>query len=531
MINSTINPSAEMVNGKVELYLGSTLLEVCTCDDVLQDFTVERVEENSKFFGFGVCQKTNINLIDIDRVTNITTENSFKNYFGVDGEFISPYPTFYVTEVNRDENTNSISVTAYDILYSASGRTVADLELPEGFTARQMAEAIASTIGASGVLVEGVGAAETCFELSNANFDGTENLRAALNAIAEITQTIYYINNQEQLVFKRLSISGEPVVTITADEYYMLDSKTNRRLSAITHATELGNNVEASLPESGTTQYIRNNPFWELEEDIATLVESALAVAGGLTINQFSMNWGGNFLLEIGDRIAIETEDGVVYSYILNDVVRFLGYVDEDTQWLYEDNDNETAANPSTIGEAIKQTSAKVDKVNKEITLVVTETESNRSDITQLQLTTTNINAYVERVEQIAEEGLDSASADIETLKTRVDATLTADEVNLAFQKERERGADKVITATGFTFNDEGLTVSKNNSDISTQITEDGMSITRGEEGEVLTVNNQGVHAENLKATTYLIINETSRFEDWTNENGEVRTACFWIGG
>jgi hypothetical protein len=43
----------------------------------------------------------------------------------------------------------------------------------------------------------------------------------------------------------------------------------------------------------------------------------------------------------------------------------------------------------------------------------------------------------------------------------------------------------------------------------------------------VLTANNVGVDAVNLHATTYLIIGNNSRFEDY----GSNRTGCFWIGG
>ena len=526
MIQSTINPYAEVVTGKVELYNGSTLSKVCTCEDVLMDYTVERVEENGKFFGFGVCQKTNINLIDIDRVIDISTANSFKNYFGVDGEYLTPYPVFYVTEVNRDENSNTISVTAYDILYKAAKYTVADLALLDSYTVREVAEGIASLIGATGMVVEGVGATETCFNLSGANFDGTENLRSVLNAIAEVTQTIYFINNQEQLVFKRLSVSGEPVGTVTRDNYYILDSKTNRRLSAITHATELGDNVTASLEVSGSTQYIRNNPFWELREDIGTLVDNALAVVGGMTINQFSMNWSGNFLLEIGDKIAIELEDGSeVHSYILNDVVRFLGYVDEDTQWTYEDNESETASNPSSLGEVIKQTYARVDKANKQIELVAGESAANSSAIATLTLNTKSISASVGEMQQITTEALGNMSGELANLSTKVDAQITPEQLTIEIQKEISNGTTKVETATGFTFNEKGLTISKENSAIATTITENGMKVQKGTE-DVLTANSEGVKAVDLHATTFLIIGKNSRFEDYGD-----RTACFWIGG
>ena len=61
---------------------------------------------------------------------------------------------------------------------------------------------------------------------------------------------------------------------------------------------------------------------------------------------------------------------------------------------------------------------------------------------------------------------------------------------------------------------------------MSTQITDDGMTVYRSGEA-VLIANNEGVQAEDLHATTYLIIGNNSRFEDM----GSDRTACFWIGG
>jgi hypothetical protein len=58
-----------------------------------------------------------------------------------------------------------------------------------------------------------------------------------------------------------------------------------------------------------------------------------------------------------------------------------------------------------------------------------------------------------------------------------------------------------------------------------TTITEDGMTVYRDSEA-VLIADHEGVKAEDLHATTYLIIGNNSRFEDLGD-----RTACFWIGG
>jgi hypothetical protein len=100
---------------------------------------------------------------------------------------------------------------------------------------------------------------------------------------------------------------------------------------------------------------------------------------------------------------------------------------------------------------------------------------------------------------------------------------MTEEEINLAIKTNLITGVSQVTTSTGFTFNGDGLTVSKEGSEITTQITEDGMTVSKDNK-EVLVANNEGVQAEDLHATTYLIIGENSRFEDFGS-----RTGCFWI--
>ena len=282
-IFSDLNDSpVRYVRGRVELYKSSTLLRTFKHTDILKSISIERIGDSSKFFGYGVVHRLNIHVIDKERELDITTENMLDVAFGVGHNFIYAFPFFNVSEVHRDENTNELSITAYDILYQTSNYTVKDLDLPASYTLEMFATACAALLGIPlNITADG-------FDIDypdGANFEGTETIREALDALAEATQTIYYLNNNLALTFKRLDITGEAVEEITKEQYYTLDSKTNRRLVAVCSATELGDNVSATLETNGTTQYVRDNPFWELREDIATLVERALDKVGGLTIN------------------------------------------------------------------------------------------------------------------------------------------------------------------------------------------------------------------------------------------------------
>ena len=516
-IVNMLNSPVRRIGARAELFNGSALVSIFNHTDALKEFTIERVGDESKFFGFGVCQKLNVKLLDPERALNITTANTFEAAYGVGSDFIYCYPYFKVTEVHRDEKTNALSVTAYDAIHEATTHTFAELlGLGESYTLLDVATACASVLG----LPLSVGAdLLPAFALNNAhgaNFEGTETLRAVLDDIAEATQTIYYINNNWALTFKRLDRDGDAVFTISKDKYFDLDSKTNRRLTGIVSATELGDNVSATTGQSGTTQYIRDNAFWELRDDIAELVENAVANVGGLAIAQFNCdNWRGNFLLEIGDKIELVTKDGErVTSYVLNDVITYNGFLSESTQWNYTDNNGESLDNPSTLGELLKQTYAKVDKQNKKIELAVQEVNGQKETVTALQMTTDNITANVTHTQ-----------SEMDALSKSVETKMSADDVSIVIKQEMASGVSSVVTEKGYTFSDEGLRISQSGSQMESLLDEDGLKVYRDGD-EVLTADNTGVEAINVKVKTYLIVGANSRFEDYEGS----RTGCFWIG-
>lgn len=703
--NSAISASVRKIKAKVELYNGSTLVATYTQADKIISFDIQRVGEDGKFFGFGICHRLNVHLIDVQREINISTANTIKISLGAelpDGTTeYKIYPTFQVSEVHRDENTNELSVTAYDAIYKASEHTVSELVLTKPYAIKQFVEACASVLGVS---VTG----HTNFVLSyqnGANFDGTETLREALDDVAEATQTIYFLDANNKLCFKQLDKSGNAVISIDKSKYITLKSGVGHRLQTICMCTELGDNVSESTTLVGSTQYVRDNAFWELREDIAALVHNAITTIGDISIDVFDCTWRGNPALEVGDKIALTTKDNkALTAYLLNDTIKYDGSLSEKTQWKYDTNSTETESNPTSLGDAIKQTYARVDKAEKQITLLASDVNSqteaikktvkqvdveyylststssatggtwsttapiwqegkymwsrqkvtytdgtsitrnatciagakgadgqngkdgqdgingidgkdgtngrgitsvtteyyisssqseladgswsasqpaweegkyiwtrskivynnptsteyttavcdaawaeinaiqgqqktNTTDISQLKVEKNNISASVATIVEkqrdidstivdmqkgITEQNQSNA-AQFESLTNKVDATMTSEQIQLAITTEVAKGASKVTTSTGFTFDDSGLTINKTNSEMKTNIDEDGMSIFKGSE-EVLTADNTGVDAKNLHATTYLIIGTNSRFEDYGS-----RTGCFWI--
>lgn len=530
---------------------------VYTEKDAIKSLDIQRIGDSSKFYGFGVCHRLNVKLIDLDNIIEPETGSSMRIELGIQlpngtTEYVS-FPTFYLSQKNRDEEEEITSLTAYDALYAASGKQLLSIGFPDSFTLRTYVNILANTLGLAGVVEENIPANDSAMffgygdiasmviaeddevigtDKENSglpNFDGSESVRYALDCAAEAASCIYFVNGADQLVFKRLDRDGVAVLHITPEDYITLDHSANKRINSICHTTELGDNVQASLNITGTTQYIRDNPFWELREEIGDLVEYALSVVGGLSINQFDCNWRGNLVLEVGDKIeTIGTDGQVKCSYVLDDTILYEGHLAQKTRWEYTVSEGETSTNPSTLGEKLNSTAAKVDKINQKITMYAKKTDENSSNIANMVINTEAIIASVERIETNFGNELEGVQESVERLTSRVEAGITAEDVKIEIQKIREEGVNSITTTTGFTFNDEGLTVSKTGSEMTTQITEDGMIVYR-DETQVLTADNQGVHAINLTATQYLVVGKNSRFEDYI-KNNEERTGCFWIG-
>lgn len=547
------NSPIRSVKGKVELYEGSTLLNTFTYRDNLTSFEVERQGASGKFFGFGICQKITIKLVDKDRQILINKNQYFKAFLTTDeGEeaiYRKAFPEFYVDEVKRDENTNALTIVAYDLLHSASTTpyelTVYKEAIEEGLVLAlsdyvgigalalglpwYSMELMGVTIPTLPVSYENIPSEEygLAYPEGTVNLEGTENIREVLDALAEALQCIYYITTDLRLKFKRLDRDGEAVLTIDKSIYFTLKSEDAYTLNGVIKTTELGDNVGEPLDFEGVQQHIHENPFFDKRDDVEVLVDKANSAISGISITPFDCSWRGNYLLELGDKIKLVTKDNSeITSYLLSDKLTYNGALAQASSWKYEETTSAVSSNPTTLGESLKQTFAKVDKANKQITTLVSDVSANKSTLTQIQSTVDGINTTVESIEKTT----GTLGEDIETLTKTVETKMTDEEVSIKISSALENGVTKVDTGTGFLFNEDGLTVSKTESEVSTIITENGMEIfeTANSNNKLLTANKDGVNAKNLHATTYLIIGENSRFEDYNNKK---RTGCFWIGG
>ena len=130
------------------------------------------------------------------------------------------------------------------------------------------------------------------------------------------------------------------------------------------------------------------------------------------------------------------------------------------------------------------------------------------------------------------DDGITSVASRVSTIDGEIEAVKeeqselkqTADGIQINVEKIITDGVSKVKTGTGYTFDNNGMRISKSGEEMENRLDNTGMYVTRSGDG-ILTANNQGVQALNLTARQYLVAGQHARFEDYT----EGRTACFWI--
>lgn len=104
------------------------------------------------------------------------------------------------------------------------------------------------------------------------------------------------------------------------------------------------------------------------------------------------------------------------------------------------------------------------------------------------------------------------------------------DQLFLQVRAVQEEGASRVVTTTGYRFDDEGLHIKKAGQAMENQLDYTGMYVKRSGT-PVLVANSDGVTAVGVTVKDYLYVGDYARLEDYSNGEDGCRTACFFTGG
>lgn len=149
----------------------------------------------------------------------------------------------------------------------------------------------------------------------------------------------------------------------------------------------------------------------------------------------------------------------------------------------------------------------------------ITPSGINADFITSGTISTSRIEGYSQLVSVVnsAVDVANNANSRVEQIQS---ATQT--QINI-INEQLENGVTKVKTSTGYTFDENGLNISKDGEEMQNLLTNKGMYVKR-DETDILVADPTGVNAINLYARQYLSVGSYSRWEDY--EDG---TGCFVV--
>lgn len=171
------------------------------------------------------------------------------------------------------------------------------------------------------------------------------------------------------------------------------------------------------------------------------------------------------------------------------------------------------------------------------------------ASIAEIQLENANIRTIVEKnstqinndyQDIIQQLGDYAKEADVISIKESVEKTQTDSELAIEIAKQVQTdGVTRLDTKTGYTFDEDGLTIEKTNAKTKTTLNEVGLDVKDAtgasdesllfagydeETGETI------VKSKNMTVEKYLVIGKYSRMEDFVKD-GVASTGMFWIGG
>ena len=404
------------------------------------------------------------------------------------------YGTYIIKEKKHDEEQDTVLLECYDLMLLSM--IPYDLNLGYPLTVSGLLDAICDRLGwkkkyttfvNSDVLIE------------EEKYDASYTFRDVLDEISQVAAgMIGFVGDELDVIYPRNSgetIDSSNLKTLKMGESYgPVNSVVLARSPQEDNIYRLD---EDSVNAHGITEIrIENNQIMDSHRE--DFIDGILAALLGLRFELYELESFGIGYLNFGDFFTIQTPDGVDHNALmLCDDLKI-------TQGLSETSSLEAPAVTQTdyaaaseTDKVLNKTILRVDKQAQEITALVTKTGNVESSVDGLTTKVTNLTSIV----------------------------MDSEKVDIAISKAIE-GINSITTTTGYTFDQDGLHIHKSEEEMENLLDNTGMYVNRGGDN-ILTANNEGVDAINLRSRQFLIIGANSRIEDYEYN----RTACFYIGG
>lgn len=404
---------------------------------------------------------------------------------------------FVIEEIEWDKANSSVVLKCYDEMLYAM--VPYDLELTFPMTLREYAEAVCDRFGWS---LKNESFVNESVVIEEEKYDSTYTFRDVLDEIAQAAAgTIAFVDGDISILYP--TDSGE---TYDAENMISSDGITIGELygpinSVVISRTPQEDNIYRMAygvsAEDAIEWKIENNQLMDSHRE--DFIDAIFEQINGTSFYLYEFHSFGYLYLDLCDKFTLRDQSGREYPCLmLSDEFTIGQGIDEISSCTRPEQSTTDYAAASKSDRVLNKTILRVDKQEQEIVGLVSKTTELSSDTAALK-------------------------TDITELKQ------TAESISITITKLEEDGYGKVTTSVNkYTFDDDGLDISKEGELISNRIDNTGMYV-KEDNTVVLSANNDGVNAVNIKVKQYLVVGSYSRFEDFVNSDGEERTGCFWL--
>lgn len=250
-----------------------------------------------------------------------------------------------------------------------------------------------------------------------------------------------------------------------------------------------------------------------MAEALEPVAENLYTQLQGFSYTPCSISMPANPWLKAGDILTVTDPNGNTFTTCIMTKVQ-AGQKDTLTCTGSPRRDSSSAVNELDY----KALSGKVLELQLGIEGIKAENRDTAGNLSALELELDGVSTQVVRQDAQMEELRQSMTSMVQD----------ADSLTLRVQSIVDNGTEKITTAMGYTFDDDGLRISREGNELSTAIDHTGMEVSRSGE-TVLQATAQGVKAIDITVENYLVVGGHARLEGYSDGTDTARTACFFV--
>lgn len=386
------------------------------------ELTEERYVPNMGIIGSACARKLELTIQNSDNLINLENKNLIFKIGAMynNSTYYINYGNFIVYDAPQiDETNGKMKVVAYDYMKKFDKPYVDQVNYP--CTLLQLLQNVCTQ---AGVTLGTTNFANKTFSVEDNQFEG-ETLRTVLQNIAKCAFSWARIG-QDNKLYLDFTLTSSNTETLTIDDYKTNAFKKSKEYyGPVNQVTYADSDIEgqeervkdqASIDANGLKELvIYDNLFAYTPEKRAALIQAGTRLLGLTYMPVSQLDAIGFIFLDCNDIINIETLDEQTYTTrVFSHTIKYTGVTSDSIITEGTSENEEAYKNTATTAFQNQQTKIMVDRANKQIKQLVTETTDHENRITQLQLDVDGITSEVSTMYNLTETGTGTRQITIE---------------------------------------------------------------------------------------------------------------------